>query len=137
MKKENLNNIIELKRRMTTNSFGAGVACGPMGYDAVDAEIIVLDNGNKVYLHGEWVSENPDGFLLEATTESIFNLNEQLNDCSDDEFDKLIADRERIRENAMTVEYWANVDVKERYKMQYAEILKILANEMVRLGYEF
>lgn len=126
MKKDD---ICVLKRSVATN-YGAGVACGPFGYDAVDVEIVVLDNGQKVYLHGGWCSECPDEFDFNVTAESVYDIYARLSDCSIEEETELIATLDRILEAAESDEFLKDVDVMERYSEQYKEIERTILCEV-------
>ena len=126
MKKDN---ICVLKKRVTAN-YGAGVACGPFGFDTVDVEVVVLDNEKKVYLHGCWCSECPDDIEFNVTAESIYDLDVCLFDCNDEKADELLVIRKRILENAETDAFLKNAVETERYKDQYEEIKKTIAYEI-------
>ena len=128
LEKDGFKNITVLKKRVTAN-YGAGVACGPFGFDTVDVEIVVQDNGKKVYLHGCWCSEAPD-IEFNVTAESVYDLYVRLFDCNDDKANDLLEIRKRILENAETDAFLKNAVETERYKDQYEEIKKTIAYEI-------
>lgn len=125
----------ELSRRMMTIS-EEGTTCGAYGVDAVDAEIVVEDNGTTVYLHGQWVSECPDDICFEATLESIYDYCVKLNECDDETFDTLVDEMNRVSEEGREDPFFDDIDVDEHYAEQFEEIRKMLLEGVKQLGYE-
>lgn len=98
-----------------------GMACGPIGITAIDAEIVVDDNGQKVYLHAQWVDEAADIILYEATSESVYDVYKKLNSGKGN-FDDLIAERDRI--TAVKIEDGA------KYQPYYEKLKKMIIAKM-------
>ena len=117
------NNVKEVSRRAVFNysegNYGVSTT-------AIDAEIVVDDNGELVYLHAEWVDAVGE-FEYDACKKSICDYNEKLNALmngeEDGDFDKLVEERDRIAEEE-------KVDF-EKYRDVYEEQLKqIILDEM-------
>lgn len=117
-----MDTIKELSRRCMDNSEPDVNSLAYLGFVyACDAEIVVEDSGDVIYLHGQWISEVPDEILFEATRESIYDIYNKLNHSSSENFEALIDERERIQSNKLDDEY-----ARDRYAAQYDEILKLL-----------
>ncbi len=125
------NNMKEISRRVMVND-NEGLACGPSGVLAADAEMAVLDEGKTVFLHAQWVSEAPD-ILHEATTESVYDVYEKLNRGEGD-FDALIAERDRISGAGINL-YFPGCVPEERYARQFEELDELLCQELEKNGY--
>lgn len=67
-----MKNMIEISRRCNYHE-ESGVACGPMGVTAVNAEITLEVDGQKVYLLGQWQDITGE-FGFEATKESLYDI---------------------------------------------------------------
>ena len=67
-----MKNMIEISRRCNFHEEN-GVACGAMGITAVNAEIVVEADGQKVYLLGQWEDMSGE-FGFEATKESLYDI---------------------------------------------------------------
>lgn len=122
----------EISRRCMLND-EVGMACGPCGVIAADAEMVVEDEGKTVYLHVQWISEAP-GFLDEATAESVYDL---YNGISHDEgdVDALVRECERI--SAAGIEsLFPACDIQERYGEQFREMEQTIKNLLAEHGYE-
>ena len=117
----------EISRR-AMSSESEGMACGPAGIYAVDAEIAVEDGGKTVYLHTQWVDEVSDLILFEATTESIYDrmvrINQMMN-ADNDEFGKACEEMDRIREEKDLAKN-EGFDISERYAVQYQELVRMM-----------
>lgn len=50
----------------------SGLACGPMGLLAVEAEMQVWHGNDIIYLHAGWVDQAPDTIIYEATEDSLW-----------------------------------------------------------------
>ncbi|MDD6034396.1 MAG: hypothetical protein PUC47_13135 [Oscillospiraceae bacterium] len=131
----NRNDIIELSRRLMANT-DEGMACGPGGLEAADAEIVVCDEGREIFLHGQWVSECADEILLEATLESVYDIYEQMNRRSGEECPELLAERDRICAAAKADPFLSGMDAAERYAKQLAQIREMLLAKAEEMGYE-
>ena len=105
-----------------------GIACGPVSITAIDAEITVDDDGKLVYLHAQWVDEASAYLLLEATTESAYEIYEKLNNAEDEEFDNLIAERDRICSE--------RIEDDSCYAHYYDELKDMISKEMKMHGIE-
>ena len=119
----------EISRRAMSNCSG-GTACGPCEVYAVDAEIVVEDECRPVYLHAQWVDAASDTIHFEATTESTYDVYEKLNNCSNEEFDGLIAERDAINEKCDITSVLGDINLYERYGEQYDELVNMLQEAM-------
>lgn len=99
-----------------------GIACGPVSVTAIDAEIVVDDKDKNVYLHAQWVDEASSYLLLEVTRESTYDIYEKLNDADGDEFNKLIAERDRICKD--------QIKDNSQYALYFEELKKMIMKEM-------
>lgn len=116
-----MNMIKELSRRCMYN-VDEGVACGPVSVTSIDAEIVIEDQENNVFLHAQWVDAAGDDLYFEATRESIYDVYEKLVNCEDEEeFERLISDRDRIEENS--------IEEDSKYQDYYDELEKMIAAE--------
>lgn len=118
----------EISRRVMTNQ-SAGMACGPMFIYAVDAEIVVEDEGRKVYLHAQWVDQASDMILFEATTESVYDCEAKLNSLFDeggDAFEDAICERDQLQQDTDITKVFGPVDINERYAEQYQQLLSMM-----------
>lgn len=86
---------------------------------SIDAEIVVEDNGNIVYLHAEWV-DAVNEYSYDACKKSITDYNERLNAIMngelDEDFNRLVEERDLAAENE-------KVDF-EKYSSAYKRKLK-------------
>ena len=121
-----MNNMKEISRQ-SVYSETEGIACGPVGITAVDAEIVVDDNGEKVFLHAQWVCEAGDEILFEATRESIYEVYEKLNTADGDEFEALIEERDRIEAGKIADD--------SKYQAFYDELVKMIDEEKAANGF--
>lgn len=117
----------EISRRAMNNE-SEGMACGPSGLYAVDAEIVVEDEGKTVYLHTQWVDEVPDEILFEATTESIYDQIVKINglmNADNDEFGEAckVLDRIRAEKGLIGDE---GINISERYAEQYQQLIQMM-----------
>lgn len=122
----------EINRRIMMND-EQGMACGPCGVLAVDAEMVVDDEGNTVFLHVQWVSEAP-GFLREATTESVYDIYERLN-RSEGEMDALLKERDRISDAGIE-KLFPGCNIEARYAVQFCELEHHIKEMLEARGYE-
>ena len=113
----------EISRR-AMNSESEGMACGPAGDYAVDAEIVVDDEGKTVYLHTQWVDEASDDILFEATTESIYDRMVKIN-TDETAFDEAVDEMDRIREEK-DLSKNEGIDISERYAEQYRQLVQMM-----------
>ena len=117
-----MSEIKEISRRVMDNSDCDPNSISFMGAPlAYDAEIVVEDKGEKIYLHAQWVSEVPEDVIFEATKESIYDVYEKLNNAGSDEFDDLINERDRIESEKLDRTY-----VWERYARQMSDLIDML-----------
>ena len=122
----NTTTIKETERR-SNYFYEEGFACGPISRAVVETEIVVEDNGEKVYLHGQWIDAVADEILFEATKESIYDVYLKLNDADDELFDTLIAERDRIEAD--------KIDDDSRYEPFYEELKRMIIKELEMQGY--
>ena len=125
------NNMKEISRRVMVND-KEGLACGPCGVLAADAEMAVLDEGKTVFLHAQWVSEAPD-VLYEATAESVYDIYERLNHGASN-FDELIAERDHISGVGISRLFPGQI-AQERYEKQFMELDALIGKALEERGY--
>lgn len=123
-------NVKEIRRQVMYNS-GEGMSCGPVGVTSIDAEIVVEDNEETVYLHGQWVDTVGDEIYYEATKASVFEIYRKLN-LDEGDFDKLIAERNKIVEETTIKEDAAC----SRYRTFYEDLKNMILEEMNTHGIE-
>lgn len=112
----------ELSRRLEYHEED-GFACGPFGLTVIDAEIVIDDNGDTVYLHGQWVDAAGDEILFEATTESIYDAYIRMNNAkNDEEMDSACEERDRISEY--------QIENDEKYQAYYDDLKTMIIEEM-------
>lgn len=88
---------------------------------AIDAEIVVEDKGQPIYLHAQWVDAVGE-ITYEASTDSLYDYEVRLNDDEED-IEKLAEERDRVAEET-------KVDF-EKYRDEYEEELKqMILDEM-------
>ncbi|MBQ2905301.1 MAG: hypothetical protein IJE54_01775 [Peptococcaceae bacterium] len=86
-------NIKELNRQVAiTENFG--MVCGPCAMTAIDAEIEIEENDEKLYLFAQWVYACDEELVLKITKESLFPLytNPDLTDEIGDETNRILND---------------------------------------------
>ncbi len=100
-----------------------GIACGPVSSTAIVSEIVIEKDGQKIYLHGEWVDIAGE-YGYQATSESLFDVYEKLNNAASEE-EEAAAVKELDRINA-------NCYVKDEpeFKPFYAELKQMIHDEM-------
>jgi len=113
----------EISRR-AMNSESEGMACGPAGAYAVDAEIVMEDEGKIVYLHTQWVDEASDMILFEATTESIYDQMVKVN-ADEAAFDEAVDEMNRIRKEK-DLSKNEGIIISERYAEQYQQLIQMM-----------
>ena len=113
----------EISRR-AMNSESEGMACGLAGLYAVDAEIVVENEGKFVYLHTQWVDEAPDSIFFEATTESIYDQMIKMN-ADEAAFDEAIDAINRIRDEK-DLSKNEGIDISIRYADQYQQLIQMM-----------
>lgn len=112
---------MKIVRRRSMYHEEDGMACGPTGITAIDAELVVDDNGRKIYLHAQWVDEVPDTIVYEATFESTYDVCKKLN-SGKGSFDDLIAERDRITA--------AGIEDDARFEPYYARLKQMILAKM-------
>ena len=119
-----MNNMKEISRRSMYHE-DEGMACGPVSMATADAEIVIDNNGDKVYLHGQWIDELGDEIFYEATKESTYDIYEKFNKKEGDD-DELLAEYDRVANNAIQ-----NVEI---YNCYFEEIKKMIFEELDKHG---
>lgn len=119
--------IIEISRRSIYDE-DDGLACGPAGSTAIEAEIVVEMDGQRYYLHGEWVDIAGD-YNFEANTESFCAAYEKyMSAANEDEKQKAIDECNRISDGRI-----ADDSIFEPF---YAELKQMIHDEMTAHGLE-
>lgn len=98
-----------------------GIACGPCGITAVNAEMEIEEDGQKRFLIVTWVAEAGDSVSFEVTKESIYPFLA----CEDDDMDKL----ESIRSDAEVMN--KGKDVYKIYSKQYDILVQMVKDKIV------
>ena len=120
--------IIEISRRSMYHE-DEGMACGPVSSTAIMTEIVVDVDGQRVFLHGEWVDIAGD-YYFEANTESLFDAYEKmLNAENEEDEQEALAERDRISEGKIKDD-----SIFEPY---YSEMEQMIHDEMKAHGIEF
>lgn len=120
--------ITEISRRSMYHE-DEGMACGPVSSTAIMAEIVVEVDGQRIFLHGEWVDIAGD-YYYEATTESLFDVYEKmLNAENEEDEQEALAERDRISE--------AKIKDDSIFESYYAEMEQMIHDEMKAHGIEY
>ena len=120
-------NVSEISRRSMYH-VDSGIACGPVSSTAIIVEIVLDIDGQRFFLHGEWVDIAGD-YYYEVNTESLFDVYQKmLNTENDEDEQKAIEERDRISQGC----------IKEDsiFKPYYAELKKMIHDEMKSHGIE-
>ena len=117
--------IKEINRRV--NFFmEEGIACGPVSIGVIETEIEVEDNGEKVYLYGEWVDAAGE-YSFVASKESIYDVLQKYH-AGGNKDDSLILEHNRMMEEAISDD--------SRYEPFYQELKTMIDDELAAQGYE-
>ena len=120
--------ITEISRRSMYHE-DEGMACGPVSSTAIMAEIVVEVDGQRIFLHGEWVDIAGE-YYFEATTESLFDAYEKmLNAENEEDEQEALAERDRISE--------AKIKDDSIFESYYAEMEQMIHDEMKAHGIEY
>ncbi len=122
-----MSNIHEISRRSMYHE-DEGMACGPASATAIMAEIVLDVDGQRIFLHGEWVDIVGD-YYYEADTESLLDAYEKLFNANRDEEEKAIEERDRIIEGRIKDD-----SIFEPY---YVELEQMIHNEMDDHGIDY
>ncbi len=119
----------EINRRVVSNA-KSGMSIGPISVYAVDAELVVEDEGNTVYLHAQWMNAEKDTILFEATTESVYDAQKEIEKIITGEskmsFQDAIIKRDFIQREKDAGKLFGGIDIKERYSEQYDQLLQMM-----------
>lgn len=119
--------INEISRRSVFHTDDYGIS----GIDSADAEIVVDDNGQIVFLHAQWVSEASDDVHFETTFESTYDLYEKMFELGCDT-EALCAERDRVVKAGMPEE-----EATSRYSMQREELIEMIKEKLSENNIEF
>ena len=108
-----------ISRRSRTHT-EEGLACGPISFTNVEAEMVVKYEEKLIFLHAEWEDQTCQIFY-EATNESIYDIDEQI-DMSSDDFDGLLEKREAIRRK--------KIEEDNLFKSLYADLYAMIRKEL-------
>ena len=117
------NNIKELDRK-TWYCEEDGIACGPASSTAIDAVMVVDDQGETVYLHAQWVDIAGPEIYYEASKENLLEICQKISDASDD-MDELT----RYVDEMNHVAKLPNDYVTNRYSEQLEELEEMIIAE--------
>ena len=94
----------------------------------IDAELIIIGDDEKVFLHGEWVDVTGE-LTLEAAKESIYELHKVMGQEKDKrKFFDMIEKRDRLRKDA-------RAEDDEKYQDYYEILKEIIEKEILDQGY--
>ena len=100
-----------------------GMACGPVGIAAIDAEIVVeMNNGQKVYLSAQWVDAAGDEIYYQATKASAYEYYLKLHGCDFEESQELIEEKNKVEED--------RVEDNPEFAPFYEELKQMVYKEM-------
>lgn len=123
---ENDMSIKEISRRAAFHTD----ECGISGIDSVDAEIVVENEGKRVFLHAQWVSEAADDIIFETTYESAYDIYEKMFDPAVD-VQALCDERDRVVAAGMTEEESA-----AKYPEQHEALIEMVKAKLAENGIE-
>ncbi len=112
--------IKELNRKCEMAQDG-GIACGPCGLTAVNAEMEIEEDGQKRFLIVSWIDEVIDSVSFEVTKESIYPFLA----CEDDDLEKL----EHIRSEADEMN--KGKDIYKIYSKQYDVLVQMVKDKII------
>lgn len=121
--------IKELSTRCEVSSQD-GMACGPCGLTAINAEMVIEEDGIQKYLICTWVSEADDEVSFEITQESIFDYL-SVSDISDEELEDL----DRIRENGGIIFSSCDGEYSGKYNEQYNKLIDMVRSKIIEEGF--
>lgn len=124
---ENTMNIKEISRRSVFHTDDYSI----IGIDSADAEIVIEDDGQKVFLHAQWVSEASDEVIFETTYESTYDIYEKFFEPGCDA-DALCNERDRVVEAGMSDEESA-----ARYPEQREALIEMIKEKLRENDIEF
>lgn len=119
-----MNNIKEISRRVICNTEIEGSEYNPCGILAVDGEIQLEDNGQVVFLHGQWIGECDNVISIEATKESVYEIYVKFEEWDADE-EQLLAERDRIMAEAYDEE-----EARSRYGEFYKSMDEMIIDKL-------
>ena len=121
--------MIEAVSRRVRFSEDTGMSCGAFDESAVDAELVLEDQGRRVFLCGQWTDQMPDRIRMEAVPESLYEISEQM-DSRGSDWGDLAARRERILKSRID-----DPAAAERYAPYFEELRRMIVSELEAHGY--
>ena len=106
-----------------------GLTCGAFDESAIDAEIVLEDEGKRIFLYAQWTDQMPDSILMEAALESLYGISQRMGD-RDADWEFLAAERSRIRKNRLDDAAAAGRDAPD-----FDELKRMVVSEMREHGY--
>ena len=94
----------------------------------IDAEVVVLDKGEKVFLHGRWSSAAAKKLDIDVTKDSVYELYEKLNEGNNNN-KELLDGINRIKGHGLDGE-----TATQRYAEQLEHLSNMVASEMFSLN---
>ena len=123
--------MIRIIGRNIQYSEDTGLACGAFDESAIDAELVLEDEGKRIFLYAQWTDQMPDCIRMEATSESLYEISRQMGN-RDADWELLAAERNRIRKGRLD-----EAAVAERYSPYFEELKRMVAIKMKEHGYSF
>ena len=121
--------MIRIISRDIRYSEDTGLTCGAFDESAIDAELVLDDEGRRVFLYAQWSDQMPESIRMEAVSESLYEISRQMED-RDADWEFLAAERNRIRESRVN-----DAAAAERYAPYYEELKRMVTSEMKCHGY--
>ncbi len=120
----------EISRR-SRYEYDEGIACGPVSTTLLEAEIVIEEDGQPIYLYAQWVDVAGEIYFM-ATKESAYGISEQIMKADTQEKqDQLVEEFNRIDKEKLTDD--------DRFKEYYNELETMIIEEAKAhdLGYCF
>ncbi len=108
-----------------------GLTCGAFDESAIDAEIVLEDEGKRIFLYAQWTDQMPDSIRMEAAPESLYGISERMGN-RDADWESLAAERNRIRKNRPD-----DSAVAERYAPYFDELKRMVVSKMREHGFPY
>ena len=108
-----------------------GLTCGAFDESAIDAEIVLEDEGKRIFLYAQWTDQMPDCIRMEAAPESLYRISRRMED-RDADWESLAAERSRIREDRLE-----NAAAEKLYAPYFGELKQMVISEMKKHGYPY
>ncbi len=123
--------MVRIISRNIRYSEDTGLTCGAFDESAIDAELVLEDEGKQIFLYAQWTDQMPDCIRMEAALESLYGISRRMEN-RDADWGFLAAERSRIRKNRLD-----DAAAAERYAPYYDELKRMVVSEMREHGYPY